>query len=397
MAIANAENSAALARLAEEQAALRRVATLVARGSPPGEVFAAVTTEVGELVPADYAALGRYEPERGLTYVAAWSRKGQAFPPVGTRVFLGGHNLSTMVFESGCPARIDRYADASGPLAAAIREEGVRSAVATPITVEGQLWGMVGIGSGLDQPLPTDTEQRLASFTELVATAIANAESRGALTASRARLVVAADETRRQIQRDLHDGIQQQLVSLMLELRAAVDAEPLDEDELRTKMALVLGGLAGVLEELREISQGIHPAILSKGGLERALPALARRCALPVELSVHAEQRLPESVEVAAYYAVSESLTNTVKHAQASVVSVELAADDSSLRLSIRDDGIGGARPELGSGLLGLCDRIEALGGTLELKSPAGEGTTVLIEIPVKPSQVLRRPTLLSS
>jgi signal transduction histidine kinase len=396
-AIANAENCAALSRLADEQAALRRVATLVARGSPPDEVFAAVTAEVGELVPVDYAALGRYESEGALTYVAAWSRTGHPFPPVGTRVFLGGENVSTMVFETGRPARIDRYAEASGPLALATRQEGVRSALGTPITVEGHLWGMMAVGSRLDQPLPADTEGRLASFTELVATAIANAESGAALTASRARIVAAADETRRRIQRDLHDGIQQRLVSLMLELRAAVDADPVETEELQTKMALIVGGLAGVLGELREISQGIHPAILSKGGLEHALRALARRSAVPVALNIRAEQRLPESVEVAAYYAVSESLTNAAKHAHASAVSVDLEAHGSILQLSIRDDGIGGAEPELGSGLLGLSDRIEALGGRLQLKSPAGHGTTVLIEVPFEPRDARGRPTVASA
>jgi signal transduction histidine kinase len=264
------------------------------------------------------------------------------------------------------------------------RETGTRSAVGTPIIVEGSLWGVMGAGSTLEQPLPADTEARLASFTELLATAIANAESRAALAASRARVVAAADETRRRIERDLHDGTQQRLVSLMLELRTAEATEPSEASELRAQLGRTARGLGAVLEELREISRGIHPAILSKGGLERALRALARRSAVPVELDLRAERRLPEPVEVAAYYVVSEALTNAAKHAHASVVHVELDAHDSILQLEIRDDGIGGADPEQGSGLLGLSDRLEALGGTLELSSPAGDGTTMLIELPVE-------------
>jgi signal transduction histidine kinase len=238
--------------------------------------------------------------------------------------------------------------------------------------------------SSQDQPLPPDTEARLASFTALVGTAIANAESRAALAASRARIVAAADETRRRIERDLHDGTQQQLVSLMLELRAVEAQEPPEAGELRAQLKRTARGLAGALEELQEISRGIHPAILSKGGLERALTVLARRSPVPVELDLHAERRLPEHVEVAAYYVVSEALTNAAKHAHASVVHVELEAHNAIARLAIRDDGIGRADPGKGSGLVGLSDRIEALGGRLQVISPGGSGTTLLIEIPVE-------------
>jgi signal transduction histidine kinase len=236
----------------------------------------------------------------------------------------------------------------------------------------------------LEHPLPADTESRLGSFTELVATAIANAESRADLAASRARIVAAADDTRRRIERDLHDGTQQQLVSLMLELRAANATEPPRTDELTAQLARTERGLAAVLEELREISRGIHPAILSEGGLEPALTALARRSAVQVKLDLHVERRLPEHVEVAAYYVVSEALTNAAKHAHASLVNVELDARDASLQLAIRDDGIGGADPGQGSGLVGLRDRVEALGGTLQVTSPAGSGTSLLIEIPLQ-------------
>jgi signal transduction histidine kinase len=236
----------------------------------------------------------------------------------------------------------------------------------------------------LGQPLPADTEARLASFTELVATAIANAESRAELKASRARIVAAADETRRRLERDLHDGIQQRLVSLQLRIRAVQATVPPQLGELERDLSRVAEGLESVFDELREISRGIHPAILSEGGLGPALRSLRRRSAVPVVLDLHAERRLPERVEVAAYYVVSEALTNAAKHAHASVVKVELDAHDAILQLAIRDDGLGGADPSRGSGLVGLSDRIEALGGTLEVTSPTGGGTTLLIELPVE-------------
>src|SRR5437870_11419587 len=315
---------AGLARLAGEQAALRRVATLVARGTPPEEVFATVVDEVGQLLRVDLASICRYESDGTLTFVAAWGRAREHFP-VGSRRMLGGKNLGTIVFETGRPARIDNYADSSsGPIGVAAREAGINSSLAAPIMVEGCLWGVIAAGSILKQPLPADTEARLASFTELVATAIANAESRAELMASRARVVAAADETRRRIERDLHDGIQQRLVSLGLELRAVQETVPPQLGELEGDLSRVAEGLASAFDELREISRGIHPAILSQGGLGPALRSLRRRSAVPVELDLHAERRLPERVEVAAYYVVSEALTNAAKHAHASVVKVEL-------------------------------------------------------------------------
>jgi signal transduction histidine kinase len=379
--ISNAESRASLARLAEEQAALRRVATLVARGSAPEEVFAAVAEEVRRLLSADSAGIGRFEPDGTAVVIVASA--GNRFP-VGSRWPLGGNTITTIVFETGRPARFDSYADVTGALADDAREAGLRSAVATPITAEGRLWGVIGVGSSLEQPLPADTEARLASFTELVATAIANAESRAALAASRARIVAAADETRRRIERDLHDGTQQQLVSLMLQLRAVQAAVPAELGELGSELARIAGGLTGVFDRVREISHGIHPAILSERGLQPALKALGRQSAVPVELDLRTGRRLPGPVEVAAYYAVSEALANAAKHAQASVVHVELDAPGTILRLAVRDDGIGGADPARGSGLVGLSDRIEAVGGTLHVTSPPGGGTTLLIEIPVK-------------
>jgi signal transduction histidine kinase len=381
-AIANTESRAGLARLAEEQAALRRVATLVARGAPPEKVFAAVAEEVGLLLPVDSAALCRYEPDAALTFVAQWGNAADRFP-VGSQWMLGGHNLGTLVRRTGRPARIDSYAESSsGTIGAGVRGAGLRSAVGTPIIVDGRLWGLIPVASQREQPLPPDTEARLGSFSELVAAAIANTESRAALAASRARIVAAADETRRRIERDLHDGTQQQLVSLMLELRAVQATIPAELGKLGGDLSHIVGGLSGVLDRVREISHGIHPAVLSDRGLEPALRTLARRSAVPVELELSAGRRLPEPIEVAAYYAVSEALANAAKHAHASVVHVELDTPDSVVRLLIRDDGVGGADPR-GSGLVGLRDRVEAVGGKLQVTSPAGQGTTVIIVIPL--------------
>jgi signal transduction histidine kinase len=377
--IANAESRAGLARLAEEQAALRRVATLVAHGAPPNELFAAVVEEVRQVLPIELVAMARYESDDTMTNVATAGPVGDRFP-VGGRWRLSGKNVSTIVAQTGCSARIDSYADASGAVGVAVREQGLRSSVGTPIIVEGRLWGVMTAASRAEQPLPADTEARLGSFTEVVATAIANAESRAALAASRMRIVAASDETRRRIERDLHDGIQQHLVSLGLELRLA---ESTASTEARGTIGRAAGAVAAVTEELREISRGIHPAILSEGGLGPALRTLARRSAIPIQFAALVDRRLPEPIEVAAYYVVSEALTNATKHANASQVNIDAAARDSSLRLSIRDDGVGGADPARGSGLVGLCDRVEALGGTIDVESRAGVGTAVVVAFPL--------------
>jgi signal transduction histidine kinase len=381
-AVANAESRDGLARLAEEQAALRRVATLVARGAAPKDVFAAVTEEIGQLLPVDSAAMGRYDPDGTLAFVASWGHAVDLVP-VGSRWSAGGKNLRTIVSETGRPARMDAYADASGLVGVATRERRVGSSVGTPIIVDGRLWGVVGAGSSGEQPLPADTEARLASFTELLATAIANAESRAEIAASRARIVAAADETRRRIERDLHDGAQQRLVSLGLELRAVQAGVPPALGELERELSRLADGLASMQEELREFAHGIHPAILAEGGLGPALKTLARRCAVPVELDVEAHVRLPEQVEVATYYVVSEALTNAAKHAHASVVRVNVRSDEMLLRVGVRDDGSGGADPVRGSGLVGLKDRVEALRGTITVNSPLGAGTSLDVELPL--------------
>jgi signal transduction histidine kinase len=382
-AIANTESRAALARLAQEQTALRRVATLVAHGAAPDQVFAAVTEEYARLVPVDAAAMARLEPDGVVTYVASWGRAVD-FLPVGSRRTLDGNNIATAVFETGRPVRVESQAGATGSLADLVREIGVRSVVATPVVVEGRLWGEMGAGSTLEQPLPPDAETRLASFTELVATAIANADSHAKLMASRARIVAAADETRRRIERDLHDGTQQRLVSLGLAARAAEADVAAGRGDARAELSRIAAGLADAMAELQEVSRGIHPAILSERGLGPALRALARQSGVPVDLDVTADERFPEPIEIAAYYVASEALANAMKHAQASVVEMSLAAHDGSLLLSIRDDGIGGADPARGSGLAGLADRVEALGGSIHVHSAAGAGTHITVDLPLE-------------
>jgi signal transduction histidine kinase len=246
------------------------------------------------------------------------------------------------------------------------------------------VWGAAIVGSSRPEPLPPSTEARVGDFADLVATAIANAATRAELTASRARIVVAADEARRRFERNLHDGAQQRLVSLGLALRTAEASVPAEQGALQAQLAAIVRGLTGVSEDLQEISRGIHPAILSRGGLGPALKTLARRSTVPVVLQLSLDQRLPESAEVAAYYVVSEALTNTAKHAQASEVNVDAEADGEYLLISIRDDGIGGADLVKGSGLIGLQDRVEALGGHMEIESPAGSGTSLMVKIPLE-------------
>jgi signal transduction histidine kinase len=374
-----------LTRLGEEQAALRRVATLVARTAPADEVFAAVTEEAGQLLPVDRTSLSRYESDGTVTVVASWSRDG-GHVPVGTRTMLGGKNLSTFVSETSRPARMDSYEDSSGALGAAIRETGPRSGVGTPVIVAGRLWGVLIAATTSERRLPSDLEARLADFTDIAATAVANAENRADLAASRARIVATADETRRRIERDLHDGAQQRLVSLALELRAVQAMLPPELGELDGELSRVAEGLTSVLDELRETARGIHPAILAEGGLGPALKTLARRSAVPVELDVRVDARLPERIEVATYYIVSETLTNAAKHAHASIVRVGVEAVDGVVRVSVRDDGAGGADSARGTGLIGLRDRVEALGGAIAVESPLGAGTAVRIELPTASS-----------
>jgi signal transduction histidine kinase len=369
-------------RLAEAQSALRRVATLVAREPPPATVFAAVVEELGRLLSADATTVLRYESDRAVTVVASRSEHGRHIP-AGARLSLGDGDIAASVRQTRQPARIDRFVGAPGSLAETLSGLGVRSAVGAPIIVGEDLWGLIIVSSNHPESLAGGDQARIADFTELVATAIANAKARAELAASRTRIVAATDETRRRIERDLHDGIQQRLVSLALELRAVEAAVPPTLPGLRTELVRVVNGLTGALADLQELSRGIHPAILSQGGLGPALSALAGRSAVPVELDTQVRARLPDRVEVAACYVVSEALANAAKHARASLVRVEVAGRGGILNITIRDDGIGGADPARGSGLTGLADRIEALGGTITVHSPIGKGTAMLVELPI--------------
>jgi signal transduction histidine kinase len=386
-AVANAQNRAALetsrdelARLAQEQAALHRVATLVARGIDPGEIFSAVSEEVRRLLDAETAAVARYERDGKSVVIVGGAREALVNFQVGSRVQLRDYLDMATVWRTGRAARVDedQWSDVSDPDAEALRELGIRSIVASPIIVESRLWGVV-TASTRRGPFPSGTADRMADFTELVATAVGNAESRAELAASRARIVTAADDTRRRIERDLHDGTQQHLVALALRLRSAAQ----DSGGIRTEIADVVAGLTGVIEQLREISRGIHPVILSRAGLRPALRTLGRRSAVPVEMDVRIDGRLPEPVEVGVYYVVSEMLANAAKHARASMVEVDAEVSGATLRLRVRDNGAGGADPARGSGLTGLKDRIDALGGTFSLHSPVGGGTTVSCELPL--------------
>ena len=372
-----------VSRLAEEQAALRSVATLVAGQATSDEVFATVAEEVARFLRAERGAVCRYEPDGSMTVVAYWTSEERAIP-VGTRVGLDGLSVAALVQQSGRPSRLDGYEGQTGPILelAKMLGDAPMATVGAPILIEGEVWGAILVSSTRQNPFARDTESRLMGFAELVATAISNAVARAELHASRARIVAAADDTRRRIERDLHDGAQQRLVTLALQLRASASDTTTGSDELRNELERAAGAVNDALDELREVARGIHPAILSEGGLAPALKALARRCSVPVELEISTPERVTHRVEVAAYYVVSELLTNAVKHASASLVRVSVDQLGGTLQLSVRDDGIGGADPAGGSGLIGVRDRIEAVGGTIVVDSPPGRGTAVLVTLP---------------
>jgi signal transduction histidine kinase len=377
-AIANAESRAALARLADEQAALRRVATLVAQGVQPEAIFSAVGDEIGRLFGSSITTVGRFESDaRALVVVALGT--GNEGIAIGSRWELDDLLASGRVFRTGHSVRVDEvdWSAVQGPLGATGSRLGVASTVASPIFVEGRLWGVVSVSD--ERQLPPEAEERLERFSELIATAIGNAESKSELAASRRRIVAAADDARRRIERDLHDGIQQRLITLTFRARTMTRRPP---DELPGIAVELAEGLKEASDELREISRGIHPTILSEAGLGPALRALARRSNVPIDVDVNLDERLPAPIEAAAYYIASEALTNVAKHAHANVVQLIAAHDTGILTLEIRDDGIGGVDAGRGSGILGLTDRVEALGGTISIASPPRSGTTLSIRLP---------------
>jgi signal transduction histidine kinase len=365
-----------------EASALRRVATLVARGVEPSEVYPAAVAELSHGLGIDNVALLRYESGEALVLLATRDDHGLTKLTIGERLSLDGDNVAGTILHTGAPARIACFDGAIGHTAERMRQLGLRSAVGAPVIVDGRTWGALVIGSSQSEPMPAETEARIGDFADLIATAISNAETRAELTASRARIVTASDQVRRRFERDLHDGAQQRVVSLGLEVRALEASIPAEQQQLRDQLSNIVGGLSGVSTELQEISRGIHPAILSKGGLGPAIKSLARRSAVPVKLDLNVDRRLPESIEVAAYYVVAEALTNAAKHAQASEVSVSAVAADDELHLTISDDGLGGAVTGAGSGLIGLKDRVAVLAGRLDIFSPTGNGTTLKAVIP---------------
>jgi signal transduction histidine kinase len=382
-AIGNVAAHEQLRKVADEQSALRRVATLVARGVAPEVVFRAVATEVAHVLPAvDQAVIGRYTSRHSVEYVGGWSRVGSP-EWVGRTTALGGHNVSTAVFETGQPARVAHLADDTHPTTSIARRSGARSSAGAPINVEGQLWGVMIVASVREADLPRGIERELADFIELLATAIANTQAREELRASRARIVAAADQARRRIERDVHDGAQQRLVSLALQLRAAQASVPPELVELSAELDRTVHTVQDTLEELQEIARGIHPAVLAQGGLRPALKTLARRAPVPVHLDVGVVGRLPDQIEISAYYVAAEALTNAAKHANAAAVTIVVERVDGILRIAVRDDGVGGADFAAGTGLLGLKDRVEAIGGRIRLDSPVGRGTVVTAELPL--------------
>jgi GAF domain-containing protein len=377
-AIANAESREALAELADEQAALRRVATMVAQGLPASELFGAVAREVGALLGTDFVGIGRFEADA----VIAVASSNETMLPTGTRWELDDVSASAQVYRTGRSVRVDGmdWSRVRGSLSAASARLGVVSTVASPIIVDGRTWGAVSVSS-THEALPPDTEARLASFTELVATAIANAESSAELAASRARITAAADDERRRVVRDLHDGAQQRQVHTVITLKLAQRALAKGAENGPLLLQEAIGHAEQANVELRELAHGILPAVLTRGGLRAGVSALASRSPVPVEIGVSVA-RLPAAVEATAYFVVAEALTNVAKHSSAGHAQVVARIEDGTLRVEVRDDGVGGASPD-GTGLVGLTDRLAVLEGRLEVDSPPGGGTRLAAAIPL--------------
>ena len=372
---------AAQRRLADEQAALRRVATAVAHALPTEAIFEAVTREVGLLCDADLARMERFEPDRAVTAIAAWARGGRRRPSVGTRLALDGASIAAQVLETGRPARVDSFAGATGPIAREAQALGIRASVGCPITVDGRLWGVIAASTARAEPFPADTEARVGDFTELVATAISNAQARADLIASRQRLLTAGDDARRRVVRDLHDGAQQRFVHAIITLELGLRAFETDDEGGRALVAEALDHAKTANRELRELAHGLLPDVLTTRGLAAGVESIADGLHVPVDVSVP-DGRFPAEIEATAYFLVAEALTNVAKHADARHANVAARVEDGSLLIDVSDDGVGGARPD-GNGLLGLRDRVVTLGGDLELDSPPGGGTRIAVTLPL--------------
>ena len=366
--------------LATERASLRRVATLVAGGAASPEVFAAIAREVAQVLGMALVVIWRYEPDRPATVVAAWGDRPHCFQ-AGTAWPVEERTAAALLPEIGRPARIEDFGVIGGRIPDAMCEIGIRSGTGAAIVVDGAFWGVMGAGVANGEPLPDHIEERLAEFTELVATAISNAQARSDLAASRARLVAATDAERRRVVRDLHDGAQQRLVHTVITLKLASRALEKQQDRAPALVTEALDHAERATAELRELAHGILPAVLTHGGLHAGVDALASRMPVPVGSDVSVG-RLPAAVEATAYFVVAEALTNVAKHARAGSATVAACVEDGTLRVQVRDDGVGGARPG-GSGLLGLADRIAALDGRLTIDSPADGGTLIAADIPV--------------
>ena len=371
---------AEVGRLAQEQRALRRVATLVASEATPEAIFSAVSQECARVLEVNASAVFRFEGDDTATIVGRQDRDGVGAFTVGDRIDADEQTAIGRARDTGLPARIDDYFALKTSVARTMIRIGYRSTVAAPIFVAGMPWGAVAIAS--QDILPPDSEARLGGFCELVSLAVASAQARADLRASRARLVKAGDEQRRKLERNLHDGAQQRLVALALGLRLAKGQLESDPDAAARTIGEASKELDRALEELREIARGLHPGALTDHGLLRALEALCTRLPMKVEIDVP-EERLPEHVEATAYYIVSETLTNVAKHAHATHANVVISPDGGVLRFEITDDGRGGADPSAGTGILGLRDRAEAAGGSLFVVSPPGRGTTVTAVLPL--------------
>jgi signal transduction histidine kinase len=370
--------------LADEQAALRRVATLVAQGAKPEAVFDAVCEETGRLIGATSVNLAHFTADGINLTIAGWSLRG-VHVPTGTRLSLDGEAINTLILRSAAPVRVDTYEGVPGELAARLRELGVKSEVGAPVVVNGEVWGGLIAGTDEPTPLPPGSEDRVASFAELVATAVANATARSELIASRARIVTASDEARRKVERDLHDGAQQRFVNAVINLQLADERFESDPASARTRLKEALSDAQDGLAELRDLAAGLHPSILTNRGLKAATEALAARNPLPVASDL-SEQRFPAHIEAAAYFVIAEALANATKHAQASKVSIACKPDGDRLLIEVRDDGRGGASADQGSGLRGLEDRVEALGGGLHIQSAPGQGTHLRATLALPPA-----------
>ena len=375
-AIANAESREARAVLTEEQAALRRVATLVAQGTPSEALFSAVCDEVEALAGAHASAVLRFEADGTVTVMGTHSTRH----PVGARLELDPDFIVAEVHRTGRAARFDTDDPAAPGLPEVVRAERARSALASPIVVEGELWGAITTASR-ERQLSAGMERRLADFTELVATAISNLQARAELAASRARIAAAADDERRRVVRDLHDGAQQRLVQTVITLKLAEQALAKGAENGPLLVHEALGNAEQAMAGVRELAHGILPSVLTQGGLRAGINALGSQTPVPVKIDVSVD-RLPAPVEASAYFVVAEALTNVAKHSSAGHAEVVAQIDDGTLRVEVRDDGVGGARPD-GTGLVGLADRLAVLDGRLEVDSPPGEGTRLTAAIPL--------------